>query len=599
MTHREAHGDVKEALVREGVITLQVLQEVLSEQEKSKDTLLDAVIKYGKFDETKLVRFFTSQYGCTAVNPAVFEIDRGLLDLIPKDAAEKFGALPITRYEKTLTVALMNPTNLKIIDELRAITGLRIKPAAAQFSLLKKYIDKYYNQKNALEDAASSGKAHGQELDDLVKMIETTHEEDMGAQTAELMKVAFETPVIKLVNMLLIEGIRRRASDIFIEPWEKFVRVRARVDGLLEEVIRPQKSLGPAIVSRIKIMSELNIAEHRIPQDGRFKVKLGAREVDMRVSILPVAHGEKVCLRVLDTKAQSHDISKLGFTEREQGIIKDSARHPHGMILVTGPTGSGKTTTLYSVLKYLDAPEVNITTVEDPVEYQIHGINQVNVRDQVGLTFPAALRSILRQDPDIILIGEIRDNETLDIAVKAALTGHLVLSTLHTNDSSTSVTRMANMGLEPFLIASTVLMISAQRLVRRLCPRCHVPDEAMTQESLAQLGLKLEKEPVFYKPKGCAQCRQSGYAGRTVITEILELTPAVRELIMQDASAEEIKALAHDHGMSTLREAAFHKAILGETSLEEVFRVTGEDQGLDRKQKEEKPIAMHGAGKAA
>jgi len=273
------------------------------------------------------------------------------------------------------------------------------------------------------------------------------------------MEQANQAPVVKLVNMVLVEGVRRRASDIFIEPWESFVRIRMRIDGILEEIVKPQKSYGAAIVSRIKIMSQLNIAEHRVPQDGRFKVRTQGREVDMRISILPSSFGEKVCLRILDTGAQSHDIQKLGFTESEQAVIRASAKKPHGMILVTGPTGSGKTTTLYSILKYLDSPQVNITTVEDPVEYQMAGINQVNVRESIGLTFPAALRSILRQDPDIVLIGEIRDAETLDIAVKAALTGHLVLSTLHTNDAVSSVTRMANLGLEPFLIASRKLWV--------------------------------------------------------------------------------------------------------------------------------------------
>jgi type IV pilus assembly protein PilB len=334
---------------------------------------------------------------------------------------------------------------------------------------------------------------------------------------------------------------------------------------------------GEAIVSRIKIMSELNIAEHRVPQDSRFKVKFRGREADMRVSILPSAHGEKVCLRILDTSAQSHDISKLGFTEREQKIIRDSAERPHGMILVTGPTGSGKTTTLYSILKYLDSPDVNITTVEDPVEYQVYGINQVNVRDKVGLTFPAALRSILRQDPDVVLIGEIRDAETLDIAVKAAMTGHLVLSTLHTNDAVSSIIRMVNLGLEPFLIASTVIMISAQRLVRRLCARCrysYVLDPVMAK----RLNLNPAAEHTFWKAKGCANCRNTGHVGRSVITEIFQMTPAALKLITSGASAHELKTLGRKEGMNTLRESAIAKAIIGETSLEEVLRVTQEGE---------------------
>jgi type IV pilus assembly protein PilB len=351
-----------------------------------------------------------------------------------------------------------------------------------------------------------------------------------------------------------------------------------RLDGILEELIRPQKSFGAAIVSRIKIMSQLNISEHRIPQDGRFKIKTQGREVDMRVSILPSSFGEKVCLRILDTGAQSHDIEKLGFTAPEQEVIRASSKKPHGMILVTGPTGSGKTTTLYSILKYLDSPQVNITTVEDPVEYQMFGINQVNVREAIGLTFPAALRSILRQDPDIILIGEIRDAETLDIAIKAALTGHLVLSTLHTNDAVSSVTRMANLGLEPFLIASTVLMISAQRLVRKLCPRCRVQYD-LEPNMYPLLDLDPQKKIQFWRAKGCSQCRQMGYQGRSVITEILEMKPDILDMIMQGASADLIKERARKHGMNTLREAAVQKALAGETSLDEVFRVTIADVG--------------------
>lgn len=598
MSAEASRNDLKDILLREAIVTSDVLTEILREHDRTKASLLDIMIQIGKFDEKKLVSVLSRHYGCTAVNPSILVIDKELLDLVPKEFAEKYMALPVTRHERTLTVAFANPTNLKAIDELRAITGLRIKPTVSQVSVLKKYIDKCYVQKSGPEGMTTSGEEHGHEIDDLVKMIEVEQEENKEGQTAELLKVAFETPVIKLVNMLLIEGIRRKASDIFIEPWEKFVRVRARVDGLLEEIVRPQKSLGPAIVSRIKIMSELNIAEHRIPQDGRFKVKINGREVDMRVSMLPTSFGEKVCLRILDTKAQSHDISKLGFNEREQTIIKDSSKHPHGMILVTGPTGSGKTTTLYSVLKYLDSPEVNITTVEDPVEYQMSGINQVNVKEQIGLTFPASLRSILRQDPDIILIGEIRDNDTLDIAVKAALTGHLVLSTLHTNDAASSITRMINMGLEPFLIASTVLMISAQRLVRKLCSRCRYT-ESVDKATLKQIGLDPNKEYTFYRGKGCAQCRQSGYSGRSVITEILQMTPEILELIMRGATAEAIKAAAHRQGMTTLRECALGKALGGDTSLEEVFRVTSEDQGLDRKTEKTEEKKKETTGKAA
>ncbi|HTL48750.1 MAG TPA: ATPase, T2SS/T4P/T4SS family [Verrucomicrobiae bacterium] len=572
------YAELQNSLIKGNVAAPGDIHQALREHEETKEPLLDVLLRLGKCDERALVKVLSQEYAMTSVNPAIFVIEPELIKLIPAKIAEKYNALPITRLENTLTVALANPLNLKAIDELHSITGLRIKAAVAQYSVLKKYVQKYYFEAKPGEAPAAGGseKNYSEELDDIVKAIEI-EQDGPAVQTSDLMKEAFETPVIKLVNRLLIEGIKRHASDIFIEPWENHVRVRARVDGLLEEVIRPPKSLASAIVSRIKVMSNLDIAEHRVPQDGRIKVKAEKRQVDMRISILPTSFGEKVCLRILDTSSQSHDISKLGFNDREQQIIKDSAQRPHGMILVTGPTGSGKTTTLYSVLKYLDDPEVNITTVEDPVEYQMIGINQVNVRDTVGLTFPAALRSILRQDPDIILIGEIRDNDTLDIAVKAALTGHLVLSTLHTNDAASSVTRMMNMGLEPFLIASTVIMISAQRLVRRLCFKCRQPYE-VDAETLKNLGLDPSKPHTFFQPKGCQRCRNSGYAGRTVITEILEMTPQVISMIAKAASSDDIKAQGREQGMTTLRECAVRKASEGETSLEEVYRVTAADQ---------------------
>jgi len=577
VTRDHAFAELQKTLLNENVLSPADMHEALREQTETHEPLLDVLIRLGKCDEKLLVQVLSREFGFTSVNPAIFVIEPQVLALIPKKVAEKYTALPISLFEKTLTVAFSNPMNLQAVDELHAITGLRIKPAVAQHKILRKYVQKYYSPEGGASSAAAPVPAmdYEQEMDSIVKAIEHEHSDDL--QTSELMKVAFESPVIKLVNRLLIEGIKRRASDIFIEPWESHVRVRARVDGLLEEIVRPPKSLASAIVSRIKVMSELDIAEHRIPQDGRFKVKAERRQVDMRVSVLPTTFGEKVCLRILDTTAQSHDISKLGFNEREQQIIRDSARRPHGMMLVTGPTGSGKTTTLYSVLKYLSAPDVNITTVEDPVEYQLPGINQVNVREAVGLTFPASLRSILRQDPDIILIGEIRDNDTLDIAVKAALTGHLVLSTLHTNDAASSITRMANMGLEPFLIASTVIMISAQRLMRRLCSKCRAPYD-VEPEVLRQLGADPAK-PMYYRPKGCAACRGTGYAGRTVITELLEMTQPVIELIMQGKTSEVIKNKARENGMTTLRECALRKASDGDTSLEEVFRVTAEDAG--------------------
>jgi type IV pilus assembly protein PilB len=576
---RSSLPDLKEALVRAGVISSVDLQEALQEQARSakKTHFLDMLLQAGKCDEKKLVNLFCEEYGYRIVSLKMLIIDKDVLKLIPRKIAEAYGCLPIALFENTLTVAVANPTNIKVLDELQALTGKRIRSSVTEYSQLKEYIEKSYQGENAPAEEIVPDEGT-EDLMSLANMVESEASLDKQEQVADLMEQANQAPVVKLVNMVLVEGVRRRASDIFIEPWEGFVRIRMRIDGILEEIVKPQKSFGAAIVSRIKIMSQLNIAEHRVPQDGRFKVRTQGREVDMRVSILPSSFGEKVCLRILDTGAQSHDIQKLGFTESEQKVIRASAKKPHGMILVTGPTGSGKTTTLYSILKYLDSPQVNITTVEDPVEYQMAGINQVNVRESIGLTFPGALRSILRQDPDIILIGEIRDAETLDIAVKAALTGHLVLSTLHTNDAVSSVTRMANLGLEPFLIASTVLMISAQRLVRRLCPRCRVPYD-LEPNKYQFLNLDPRKKVQLWKAKGCSQCRQLGYQGRSVITEILEMKPDILEMIMQGVSADLIKEKAREHGMNTLRESAIQKALTGETSIEEVFRVTVADAG--------------------
>ncbi len=572
--------DLKAMLVEAQVATEQVLSECLAKQQgKEKRHVIDLLLDDGRLDQAKLMEFYQTKYLCSVFNPETETSDPDLLELVKFESAQKLYCLPLTQDFETVTVAMANPLNLAAQDALRLLTKRRIKVLAVAKDILLSEINLRY-KREAKPSAQAEAVATDSSLEELAKMVESeSGDMDDSAHTAEMIEVAHQAPVVKLVNTIVIEGLRRRASDIFIEPWENEVRVRARVDGLLEVIATPNKAYAEAIVSRIKIMSELNIAEHRVPQDSRFKVKFRGREADMRVSILPSAHGEKVCLRILDTSNQAHDISKLGFTEREQKIIRDSAERPHGMILVTGPTGSGKTTTLYSILKYLDEPDVNITTVEDPVEYQVYGINQVNVRDKVGLTFPAALRSILRQDPDVVLIGEIRDAETLDIAVKAAMTGHLVLSTLHTNDAVSSIIRMVNLGLEPFLIASTVIMISAQRLVRKLCPRCRYSYE-LPAEVIARLKLNPETQKTFWKPKGCSQCRNSGYQGRSVITEIFQMTPAVLKLIMAGASAQELKTLAKQEGMNSLRESAMAKALAGDTSLEEVFRVTQEGGDL-------------------
>ncbi len=567
---------ILDKLISRGLIGEQDAALVLSEQKDGQRTAIEVIEERKLVDPQTFIAFLSGEFHCPPVNPNLFRIPEEIIQIVPAQYAIEKRVLPISIHENALTVAMENPNDLSVIDDLKAMTNMRIRPAVTFPLELKLSLQKYYHHGETQEVPQSSEET----IEELIRIVQEQKQDEAEIKTVDLLRQAQETPVIKVANALLVDGIRRRASDLFIEPWERAVRVRCRVDGLLEEVKSAPKSISSALVSRFKVMSHLDIAERRIPQDGRFKIKVQNREVDVRVSILPTSHGEKVCLRILDKKAQSYSIDKLGFTSRELSILKTSVLKPHGMILVTGPTGSGKTTTLYSVLKFLDSPQKNITTVEDPVEYQVDGINQVNVREAIGLTFPGALRSILRQDPDIILIGEIRDLNTMDIAIKAALTGHLVLSTLHTNDTSSAIVRMINMGIEPFLITSSLIMISAQRLIRKLCNACKsemVPEKGLIEK----LNLEPGRKYTFYKAVGCEKCRSMGYSGRSVITEILQMTPEVKELIMKKGNAEEIKTLARQQGMTTLRQSGVQKAIAGETTLDEVFRVTAGDQEIE------------------
>jgi len=561
---------VSDGLLKEGDAAL-----LKEEKKNSGEAVTDLILKHKFIDEVHLISFLAQELKCASINPNHFIPDDDVIRLLPSQFAHKHRVLPISRYNNTLTVALENPADLTLVDDVKAITNMKVRVAVTLSREMTIALKKYYPELEPTGEVSSE-----ETIQELVRIVQEQKEQDGQSEAQSLLRQAQETPVIKIANLLLLDAIRRKASDLFIEPWENTIRVRCRVDGLLEEIPSPPKAIGTALVSRFKVMSQLNIAERRIPQDGRFKIKVQDREVDIRVSILPSSFGEKVCLRVLDKKTQSHNLEALGFTEEDVKVIQMCSLKPHGMILVTGPTGSGKTTTLYSVLEFLHSPEKNITTVEDPVEYEVDGINQVNVREPIGLTFPAALRSILRQDPDIILIGEIRDLTTMDIAVKAALTGHLVLSTLHTNDTTGSIVRMLNMGIEPFLITSSVLVITAQRLVRKLCPSCKVPFVA-DEDLIERLNLELKKAHTFYRPAGCAKCRSTGYKGRSVISEILFLTTEIKELILKRVGADEIKQFARRHGMHTLRESGIHKALIGDTSLDEVFRVTAGDQELE------------------
>lgn len=563
---------LKKELVGRGSLPEEKFLKILHDAERNHRSLVDALYRSQLIPEKDIVHALCQATGYTPINVAAFSVEPEILELIPREAALKYQVLPVTRYEKTMTVAVVDPTNVSMLDDVRAMAGLRLRPVLATPSQLKAAIRKCYEK----DRGAASMPA-----DTLEKITDEVRTENQGQPVfrgledqSDLLEEANATPIIRFVNHFLIEAIRSRASDIFVEPWESNMRIRYRVDGVLEEVLTAPKNFNAPVISRVKVMSRLNIAEHRMPQDGRFKARIFGHEVDLRVSILPTCFGEKACLRLLDTTAETQSLDQIGFDARELETIRRSAGKPHGMILVTGPTGSGKTTTLYAVLQHLNSSEKNITTVEDPVEYQIPSINQVNVREQVGLTFPTALRSILRQDPDIILIGEIRDMITMDIAIKAALTGHLVLSTLHTNDATSAIVRMIDMGIEPFLIASSVIMISAQRLVRKLCPLCrepYTPDRA----TLETLGLSSQKEKLtLYRAKGCSRCRFTGQLGRTPVTELFEVNHPIQELIMRGGNNEEIRQLARENGMTTLREAGIQKVKAGITTVEEVLRVT-------------------------
>ncbi|MFC1808500.1 GspE/PulE family protein [Candidatus Omnitrophota bacterium] len=563
---------LKRILLEEETVPKEIIKKAETEAKTEKLSLGEILIKRNYISTDALSDILSKEFNLQLVNVLEVIIDREVFSRVPPHLMQHYKLIPYDLIDDELHIALADPFNIVALDDLKIVTGCRIRPSFGFEYQIKDRIETMLSQ---IEEGKDSDEEMSAIIDEVEDNLEFVSEEQ--GNVDELLKSINETPVIKITNKLLIESIKQGASDIFIEPWEKTMRIRCRVDGLLEELKSPPKSLASSLVSRIKVMAELDIAERRLPQDGRFKIKYQKREVDFRVSILPSSFGEKVCLRILDKTAQAQNIEKLGFHPDELVRIQACAEKPHGMILVTGPTGSGKTSTLYSILNYIDDPGKNITTVEDPVEYMMYGINQVNCKDSVGLSFSAALRSILRQDPDIVMIGEIRDFETMDIAIKAALTGHLVLSTLHTNDACSSIVRMVNMGIEPFLISSSVLMVSAQRLLRQLCHDCKKPLKDSKELTSKYKLDKLSKKITLYKPAGCSACRDTGYKGRTVITEVLLLSDQVKSLIMNDAPVENIKQAARAEGMTTLRESGLRKATEGITSLEEVLRVTAAD----------------------
>jgi type IV pilus assembly protein PilB len=553
-------------LVKAALITREQLNQALQQQQTGGGRIGTNLVKLGFISEDDITSFLSRQYGVPSINLSHFEIDTNVIKLIPSEIAQKHQVIPINRTGNVLTVAMTDPSNIFAIDDIKFMTGFKVEPVVAAESSIKNSINKYYDSAGMVEDIMK-------DFDD--RDVEALKEDEDGLSAADLGKAAEDAPVVKLVNLILTDAIKKGASDIHIEPYEKSFRVRYRVDGVLYDVMQPPTRLKAAITSRIKIMSQLDIAERRLPQDGRIKIKMAGKEMDYRVSTLPTLFGEKVVMRLLDKGNLQLDMTKLGFSQQALTDFEAGLFMPFGMVLVTGPTGSGKTTTLYSALNKLNTVDTNIMTAEDPVEFNLAGINQVQTKAEIGLTFAAALRSFLRQDPDVIMVGEIRDYETAEIAVKAALTGHLVLSTLHTNDAPSTISRLLNMGVEPFLVAASCNVILAQRLARRVCQGCKEPIEVPPQ-ALLHVGFAADelKSIKTMKGKGCMTCSDTGYKGRVALYEVMLIKDTLKEGILQGASAMELRELGRKGGMQTLREAGLQKIREGMTTVEEVLRVT-------------------------
>ncbi len=564
------HDTLIDDLIACGLLTDAQHADAAREQSAHGGNLCEILLTKNAVTERQLMGCYARRHH---LNPLVLDtlrIEADVLELIPEKVAVYYKAVPLGRAGNALTVAMTDPLNIFALDDLALITNLKITPVVAQESDIQTTLDKHYHQAEDVADIIATMES----ADDVIEARPAERELNIDRMRDE----TGAAPVVKLVNLILTQAIDERASDIHFEPFERRITIRFRIDGVLYERPAPPAIMYRAIISRIKVIAQLDIAEHRLPQDGRFRIRTKGHDVDFRVSTLPTTYGEKVVLRVLDKAYQNMDVDKLDMDAISLERFKIALDAPHGMILVTGPTGSGKTTTLYACLQRLNTPQVNIVTVEDPVEYQFHGINQVQVNADIQLTFAAGLRSILRQDPDIVMVGEVRDLETADIAVKAALTGHLVLTTIHTNDAASTFARMIDMQVEPYLIASAVNLIAAQRLGRRLCTRCkrHVTVTADVLER-AQFPFDLVAEPTFFGPNGCQYCRQTGYTGRLAFIEVLIVTDEIRRLILANTEAPKIKALALQQGMASLRRSGLLRAAQGVTSVEEVLRVTGAD----------------------
>jgi type IV pilus assembly protein PilB len=558
---------IGDQLIHEGLVTREQLSKALDDARNGGNRLGFSLVKLGFLSEQDLVRALARQHRIPAVDLERVKLDPRILKLVPPEIAVKHQVLPLRRVGRTLTVAMANPTDLGVLDDLKFVTRLDIEPVIAGDFSLRKIIEKEYE-------------ASDERINDLLKQIEQEEIEVVDDREEELNVTALaaavdEAPVVKLINGILTDAVQRGASDIHFECYEKDVRVRYRIDGVLHEIMRPPPKMKAALISRFKILSDLNIAERRVPQDGRIKLRLGKRVIDFRVSTLPTLFGEKIVLRILDKGNLTLDLEKFGMEERAEKNFMRAIMNPYGMVLVTGPTGSGKTTTLYSALSKINSPEVNIMTAEDPVEYNLHGINQVQVRTDIGMTFAAALKAFLRQDPNIIMVGEIRDLETGSIAIKAALTGHLVLSTLHTNDAPSTITRMIDMGIEPFNVASAVNLITAQRLLRRICGNCK-ESTTYPEESLRGAGLTDQEidEASFFKGAGCDTCGGTGYKGRAGLYEVMAMSAALRRMVLQGASTADLQKQAISEGMLTLRMDGLLKMRKGVTTLEEVIKET-------------------------
>jgi type IV pilus assembly protein PilB len=591
-----------ELLVRENLISPQNLREALDYQREHGGRLGFNLVKLGLVSDDMITAVLSRQYGIPSVNLDLFNVDSAVLRLIPQEVAQKHCVLPLSRVGATLTLAMVDPTNVFAMDDVKFMTGLNVEPVVVAEGSIQQAIANYYGSTREIELAmtaddvvvesrnGSNGSNGAITHDDLVSLDSLSFadgdaegvevlEDNEEIDLTTLSRMSEDAPVVRLVNVLLVDSLRRGASDIHVEPYEKELRIRFRIDGMLYDVMHPPLKMRDALISRIKIMSKLDISEKRLPQDGRIKIKVKvdarSRELDFRVSTLPTLFGEKVVLRLLDKQNLMLDMTKLGFEAESLTKFKRNISKPYGMVLVTGPTGSGKTNTLYSALQSLNTVDTNIMTAEDPVEFNLPGINQVQMKEQIGLNFAAALRSFLRQDPNIVLVGEIRDFETAEIAIKAALTGHLVLSTLHTNDAPSTISRLMNMGIEPFLVATSVNLIQAQRLIRRVCKDCK-QDHPTPVEALVEVGLTADeaKSLKTYKGKGCATCNNTGYKGRIGLYEVLEITDEIRELILIGASALELRKKAIEDGMITLRESGLHKIRAGVTTVEEVVRET-------------------------